>query len=106
MNTILIAMVGLALVMGMGIPSNADASMSTSNFVGGTITGIDLAGLKVTIKTDHGKTESLSVASADLMKGLAEGDHVSVEVELDEMGKVLKAVRIISEGKAAPEPKG
>jgi hypothetical protein len=35
-----------------------------------------------------------------------EGDHVSVEVELDEMGKVLKVVKIISDGRVAPEPKG
>lgn len=106
MKTLLIAMVGLALVVGMGSPSSADASAATTDFVGGTIKGIDWAGLKVTIQADRGKTESLSVASADLMKGLAEGEHVSVEVELDEMGKVLKVVKIIPDGRAAPEPKG
>lgn len=106
MKTVLIAMVGLALVVCMGMPSSADVSASTTNFVGGTIKNIDWTGLKVTIQTDRGKTESLPVASADLMKGLTEGDHVSVEVELDEMGKVLKVVKIVPDGKVAPEPKG
>lgn len=106
MKMLLIAMVGLVFVVGMGIPSSADVSASTTNFVGGTIKGLDWTGLMVTIQTDRGKTESLSVASADLMKGLTEGDHVSVEVELDETGKVFRVVRIIPDGKAAPEPKG
>lgn len=106
MKTLLVAMVGLALVVGMGIPSSADASAATTNFVGGTIKGIDMAGLKVTLQTDLGKTESLPVANADLMNGLMEGDHVSVEVELDEMGKVLKVVKIIPDARVAPETKG
>ncbi|TAJ10368.1 MAG: hypothetical protein EPO61_02725 [Nitrospirae bacterium] len=109
MKTLLIAMVGLVCVVGMvgmSSPSGVDASAAATNFVGGTIKSIDWAGLKVTIQIDRGKTESLPVASIDLMKGLTEGDHVSVEVELDEMGKVLKVVKIIPDGKDAPEPKG
>lgn len=75
-----------------------------AKFIGGTVETIDHAGLKITILTDMGKLQSLPIDSPDVIKGLAKGDRVSVE--LDEQGNVMKIVKTGAEQKTAPEPRG
>jgi Cu/Ag efflux protein CusF len=110
--------VGLLLVVGMVVPA-IQAEMtplpnqenaSLVKFMGGTIESVDPAGLKVTIQTEKGKTESFPVSDAAVIQGLAKGDRVSVE--LDEQGKVLTIVKNdfapapTPTPAPAPEPKG
>ncbi|HKW86627.1 MAG TPA: hypothetical protein VJM82_06135 [Nitrospiraceae bacterium] len=104
----------IAGVLSLGTASFTYAADVTSNqetlrvavttFIGSTIEEIDSAGLKVTVKTDQGESLSLSVANAEVMKGLTKGDRVSLE--LDVQGRVRKIVKIAPDLKIAPEPKG
>lgn len=78
--------------------------VASTTYIGSTIEEIDLAGMKIIIKTDQGESLSLSVANAEVMKGLTKGDRVSLE--LDVQGRVRKIVKIAPDLKIAPEPKG
>ena len=104
----LIAGIGLLLVVGLAVPAiqAEPAPLPPSNTalvtsMGGTIEEVDQAGLRITIQTEMGKKESLSVSSAEVIQGLTKGDLVSIE--LDEQGKVLKIVKDDFAPKAAPE---
>lgn len=103
MKTLLVMMVSLLLVMGIAMPSSYGAPVAPDQFIGGTIEEINLAGLSVTILADLGKKESLPVVSADMIKGLAKDDYVSVE--LDEQGRVFRIVKTTPDVKNEPEPK-
>lgn len=111
MKTLVIGLLSMLVVMGMVITPSQAASPSQGEpvvvkFIGGTIESVDPAGLRVTIMTDFGGKESLPVADASVLMGLAKGDRVSVE--MDEQGTVKKIVKTTPDqkGKPAPEPKG
>ena len=101
MKALLMTVLSLFFLIGLVSPSQAD-QITTERFVGGTIEGIDSAGLRIIIQTDLGKSESLPVANAEVMKGVSKGDQVSVE--LDEQGRVMKIVKT-SPDQVVPEPK-
>ncbi|OLC40633.1 MAG: hypothetical protein AUH74_07680 [Nitrospirae bacterium 13_1_40CM_4_62_6] len=108
MKTLVIAVLGLLLVVGlMIVPSQAGGPLSLTDpvfakFIGGTVEEIDHAGLRVTIQTEQGKKESLQVADASLLQGLSKGDRVSVE--MDEQGKARTIIKTMPNKKGAPEP--
>lgn len=100
----------LATILSSLLLAGALASLSyggptatSDRFIAGTIEGIDVTGLRLTIKSDLGIAQSLPVASADVIKGLNSGDQVSVE--LDEQGRVMKVVRTVPEPRDPQEPK-
>jgi hypothetical protein len=103
MKTLFTMIFGLSLIVGMFPSLSQGASSTVERFIGGTIEGIDSAGLQLTIQTDQGQKESLKVANAEVMKRVTKGDRVSVE--LDEQGRVMKIVKIPSDPVSAPEPK-
>lgn len=110
MKTLVVTLFSLVLIMGVtgmvvtsGQAVSPDRTEPTlAKFVGGTIEEIDHAALRVTIQTDMGQKESLPVADAEVITGLAKGDRVSVE--MDEQGKVMKIVKLAPDRKGAPEP--
>jgi len=104
MKPFVFAMVSLLLLLGVTFSPSQGTLVASTTFIGSTIEEIDLAGLKVTIKTDQGESLSLPVANAEVMKGLTKGDRVSLE--LDVQGKVMKIVKTAPDLKIAPEPKG
>lgn len=104
MKPFVFAMVSLLLLLGVTFSPSQGTLVASTTFIGSTIEAIDLAGLKVTIKTDQGESLSLPVANAEVMKGLTKGDRVSLE--LDVQGRVMKIVKIAPDRKIAPEPKG
>jgi Cu/Ag efflux protein CusF len=107
MKTLLI--VALSLLLGVGlmiVPSQAGGPLSLTDpvftrFIGGTIEEVDHASLRVTIRTEQGKKELLTVADASLLQGLSKGDRVSVE--MDEQGQARTIVKTMPDGKEAPE---
>lgn len=104
MKTFIITMGSLLFLWGVTLSPSQGALVASTTLIGSTIEEIDVAGLKVTIKTDQGESLSLSVANAEVMKGLTKGDRVSLE--LDVQGRVMKIVKITPDLKFAPEPKG
>jgi Copper binding periplasmic protein CusF len=108
MKTLVIVALSLLLVGGlMVVPSQPGGPLSVTDpvftkFIGGTIEEIDHAGLRVTIQTEQGSKESLTVADASLLQGLSKGDRVSVE--MDEQGKARTIVKTMPNRKGAPEP--
>jgi hypothetical protein len=104
MKPFVFAMVSLLLLLGVTFSPSQGTLVASTTFIGSTIEAIDLAGLKVSIKTDQGESLSLPVANAEVMKGLTKGDRVSLE--LDVQGRVMKIVKIAPDLKIAPEPKG
>ena len=96
-----LAFVGMGLSVGQADPGvMPDVA---PKFIAGTVQAIDPAGLNIIVQTDQGRSEMLPVISADAVKGLAEGDSVSVE--LDEKGTVVKIVKTTAQPKQSPEPK-
>lgn len=104
MKTFLITTGSLLFLLGVIFSPSQATLVASTTFIGSTIEDIDLAGMKITIKTDQGESLSLSVANAEIMKGLTKGDRVSLE--LDVQGRVMKIVKITPDLKIAPEPKG
>jgi hypothetical protein len=114
MRILSITLLSLTLVAGLAVgmvttPIQAAGPLHQGDlilamFIGGTVEEIDHAGLQVTILTEMGKKESLPVANADVIKGLAKGDRVNVE--MDEQGKVKTIVKTSPEKQIAPEPRG
>ncbi|MGH7205014.1 MAG: hypothetical protein ACREI2_02265 [Nitrospiraceae bacterium] len=104
MKPCVFTMVSLLLFLGVTFSPSQGALVASTAFIGSTIEEIDLAGLKVTIKTDQGESLSLSVTNAEVMKGLTKGDRVSLE--LDVQGRVMKIVKTAPNLKIAPDPKG
>jgi len=96
-----LAFVGMGLSVGQADPGvMPDVA---PKFIAGTVQAIDPAGMNIIVQTDQGRSEMLPVISADAVKGLAEGDSVSVE--LDEKGTVVKIVKTTAQPKQSPEPK-
>ena len=114
MRILVMTLFSLMLVVGVAVgmvttPIQAAGPLSQGDlilamFIGGTVEEIDHAGLQVTIQTEMGKKESFPVANAEVIKGLAKGDRVSVE--MDEQGKVRTIVKTTPDKKVAPEPQG
>lgn len=104
MKTFINTMGSLLFLLGVTFSPSQATLVASTTFIGSTIEEIDLAGMKITIKTDQGESLSLSVASAEVMKGLTKGDRVSLE--LDVQGRVMKIVKTAPDLKIAPEPKG
>lgn len=76
---------------------------SDTTFIGSTIEALDAEGQHVTIRTAEGKSWSLQVASADLIKGLKKGDRVSLELGPDD--RVNKIIKTESETPSPSSPK-
>jgi Cu/Ag efflux protein CusF len=110
MKTLVIAVLSMLLAVGlMIVPSQAGGPLSLTDsifakFIGGTIEELDHASLRITIQTEQGKKESLTVADASLLQGLSKGDRVSVE--MDEQGQARMIVKTMPHRnrKEAPEP--
>ncbi len=114
MRILVMTLFSLMLVVGVAVgmvttPIQVAGPLSQGDlilamFIGGTVEEIDHAGLQVTIQTEMGKKESFPVTNAEVIKGLAKGDRVSVE--MDEQGKVRTIVKTTPDKKVAPEPQG
>ncbi len=104
MKPFVFTMVSLLLLWGFTVTPSQGALVASTTFIGSTIEEIDLAGLKITIQTNEGNRHYMPVANAEIMKGLAKGDRVSLE--LDVQGRVVKIVKTAPDLKIAPEPKG
>ena len=78
----------LCLAGGAIAPSDA-----TTSFNGSTIIGVDQAQRTITFRSQHGENWTLPVADPDILnKQLAQGDRVSIEIDLDDrITKVLKS---------------
>jgi hypothetical protein len=113
MKTLVIALFGVLLMVGMVITPSHAAPLSlveplvfAKSSTGGMIESVDPAELKVTILTDVGQKESLPVTNVALLVGLTQGDRVNCEMNED--GKVTKIIKTtpIPKDFPAPEPKG
>jgi len=113
MKTLVIALFGGLLVVGMVITPGLAAPLSlleplafAKSSTGGMIESVDPAELKVTILTDVGQKESLPVTNVAVLVGVTPGDRVNCEMNED--GKVKKIIKTtpIPKGFPAPEPKG
>jgi len=113
MKTLVIALLGMLLIVGMVItPSHAAPLSSVEPLVfaksstGGMIESVDPVELRVTILTDVGQKESLPVTKVAVLVGVTQGDRVNCELNDD--GKVTKIVKTtpIPKDFPAPEPKG
>jgi len=107
MKAISMTMLGVLLLMGVNVPSRADLppthqlTQATVRMFNGTIDGIDSFQQLVIIQTREEGQEImrfLAFADPEVMKDLAKGDRVVVEV--DQHGLAKKIVR------DGPEPKG
>jgi Cu/Ag efflux protein CusF len=67
-------------------------SQAASTFIGSTIMEIQPDGHKVTIRTIQGEKYSLDVADPEAIKGVKQGDQVSLE--LDPQDRVHKIVKM------------
>jgi hypothetical protein len=113
MKTLVIALFGVLLLVGMVITPGHAAPLSlveplifAKSSTGGMIESVDPAELKITILTDVGQKESLPVTNVAVLVGLTQGDRVNCEMNDD--GKVMKIVKTTPMPKEfpAPEPKG
>jgi hypothetical protein len=102
MKAILGIVCGLLLVAGIGTPpssagqSNGARVVLVKSAIGGTVESVDPRNLLLTLKTDSGEMQSLTVAKQSVLRGVAPGDRISCEMK---DGKVMKIV------KATPTPK-
>jgi hypothetical protein len=107
MKTISMTMLGLLLLMGVTVSSRADLSpinQATARMFNGTIDGIDSFQQLVIIQTREEGQEImrfLAFADPEVMKDLAKGDRVVVEV--DQHGLAKKIVKDGSEPKGNPK---
>ena len=113
MKTLVIALLGMLLIVGMVItPSHAAPLSSVEPLVfaksstGGMIESVDPVELRVTILTDVGQKESVPVTKVAVLVGVTQGDRVNCEFNDD--GKVTKIVKTTPTPKdfPTPEPKG
>jgi len=89
---------GLGLMM-RGIPTG----LAASTFIGTTVLDVGADGRAVTIRTNTGESLSLVVADPAMMKGVAKGDQVSLELGPDD--RVNKIVKV-GESTGLPPAKG
>jgi hypothetical protein len=97
----LLIVFSILVAVGVGIAQSHGQEAVTTTFIGSTIEGIDENSQTMTIRTVQGKSWSLQVASADLMKNVQKGDRASLE--LDDQGRVKKIVK--TEESSSTNPK-
>jgi hypothetical protein len=98
MKTFAVTLISVLIFIGVVGPSSLSELLAATTLIGSTVESIDSNGLNITVQTagDGGKL-SMPVVSPEVMKGVAVGEHVSLE--LDGQGRVVKIIKL------APAPK-
>ncbi len=105
MKTFALAIISTICLVGALVSPGHGQMVAATTLNGSTIEAIDANGLSITIKTAGGGDKlSLPVVSSEIMKGVAVGDRVTLELDLQ--GRVIKILTLTPVSKEAPEPRG
>jgi hypothetical protein len=88
----------LTLLIASGVQMFPAWSEQSGEVFNGIVEGMDAAQAKLTVKNELGRRVVLDLANPDLLRGLAPGDQVSIELE--KPGTIKKVTKL-----AVPELK-
>lgn len=95
MKVLLTTVFSLLLIAELGITpsgrSYADTPVLATTSIDGTVESVDPRNLTVTIKTDSGETQSLTVASKSVLARVVQGERVRCELKDGKVSKIVKA---------------
>lgn len=105
MNRFTMAIISVLVLTGAVVPISYSEVLVATTLTGSRVEAIDSEGLKITVQVAGGGDKLvMPVISPEVMKGVAVGDKVSLE--LDVQGRVVKIIQITPAQKEAPEPRG
>jgi hypothetical protein len=80
----------LTLIIASGVQMLPAWSEQSGEVFNGIVEGMDAAQAKLTVKNELGRQVVLELANPDLLRGLAPGDLVSIELQKPTAKKVTK----------------
>jgi hypothetical protein len=90
---VLIILLALGITIGSSLVWSADPKQSDQVF-SGTVEAMDAAQGKITVKNDLGHDIPLQLLNPDLLKGIAVGDRVSVQLEKPGVAKKITKLTV------------